>query len=697
MPTLPRRQLARLAATLVLAALGPSASLASAATPVAAGYRDFSFGAAPNAPTAKEPQSKLWYAAGSWWASLYVTSTGSFHIHRYAASTHDWIDTGTAVDERDVTRSDALWDGSHVYIVTAGISTGSAASARLLRFSYDPGQQRFTLDPGFPVTLSTGGMESISIDKDTTGTLWATFVQAGTAYVTHSSGGDATWVAPYVLPATGATGLNVSQKEEIAITSYNGRIGLMWSDQDDSTYRYAEHVDGAPDTVWQSSTAHSAPEEADNHINLVGLDGDPAGQVFATVKTSLNSPNAPLYKLLVLRNDGTWAQHTIARVTDNHTRAIGQVDLQNRRIYFLATTPCCSGGSVYQKSTSLDAIAFPVGKGTVLISSATETKINNTSATKQTLDGTTDLVTVASDDAANFYLHGELDLPSASDTTPPETTIDSGPSGTTGSTSAVFAFSANEASTFACRLDGAAFTPCGSPISYSGLALGTHTFDVRATDLAGNPDSTPAARQWTVSTGPVTLFSDGFETGSFSGWTQVTTAGGGTAVVQGPVVRTGAFAAQLAATSATGSVAYARRTLATAPTDVRVAGDFHVLQEGASGGNVPLIRLLNTSGTRVISLSRQNLSSNRIYVQISGVNSLTSGVLPLSTWGRFEVHVVAGAAGAGVVEVTLNGTPIFQTATGTVGTTGIATVQIGNDTAKQTFGLVADDLLVTTG
>jgi myo-inositol-hexaphosphate 3-phosphohydrolase len=86
------------------------------------------------------------------------------------------------------------------------------------------------------------------------------------------------------------------------------------------------------------------------------------------------------------------------------------------------------------------------------------------------------------------------------DTTPPETVIDSGPSGTTNATSATIAFSANEPATFTCRLDAGAFVPCTSPVSYSGLAPGTHTFDVRATDTAGNADSTPASRSWIVDT-----------------------------------------------------------------------------------------------------------------------------------------------------------------------------------------------------
>jgi hypothetical protein len=85
------------------------------------------------------------------------------------------------------------------------------------------------------------------------------------------------------------------------------------------------------------------------------------------------------------------------------------------------------------------------------------------------------------------------------DNTPPETTIDSGPSGTVSDASANFVFSSNEAnSTFECRLDGGAFGSCTSPKGYSSLSNGSHLFEVRATDAAGNADATPASRSWKV-------------------------------------------------------------------------------------------------------------------------------------------------------------------------------------------------------
>ena len=57
------------------------------------------------------------------------------------------------------------------------------------------------------------------------------------------------------------------------------------------------------------------------------------------------------------------------------------------------------------------------------------------------------------------------------DNTRPDTVIGSGPSGPVTDRSATFTFSATEPASFQCSLDGAAYTPCTSPMTYANLAV----------------------------------------------------------------------------------------------------------------------------------------------------------------------------------------------------------------------------------
>ena len=88
------------------------------------------------------------------------------------------------------------------------------------------------------------------------------------------------------------------------------------------------------------------------------------------------------------------------------------------------------------------------------------------------------------------------------DTTPPETSITAGPSGTIAGSTPTFSFVSSEpGSSFQCRVDNAVWAACLSPFTTGALLDGAHTFYVRATDAAGDADLSPASRDFTVNTG----------------------------------------------------------------------------------------------------------------------------------------------------------------------------------------------------
>lgn len=86
------------------------------------------------------------------------------------------------------------------------------------------------------------------------------------------------------------------------------------------------------------------------------------------------------------------------------------------------------------------------------------------------------------------------------DATAPTAVLESTPPPLTNETTARFQFASNEAGgTFSCRLDGGAWADCTSPTHVTGVADGTHVFEVKAIDVAGN-HSVPATSTWVQDT-----------------------------------------------------------------------------------------------------------------------------------------------------------------------------------------------------
>jgi hypothetical protein len=82
--------------------------------------------------------------------------------------------------------------------------------------------------------------------------------------------------------------------------------------------------------------------------------------------------------------------------------------------------------------------------------------------------------------------------------------ITAGPQAATTATDATFEFGVDDpegVTGFECRLDEAGFSPCSSPVSYGGLSVEDHRFEVRAVNDGDTP-SPVAARTWTINEVP---------------------------------------------------------------------------------------------------------------------------------------------------------------------------------------------------
>lgn len=391
------------------------------------GIKDFSYGTSASAPTGQKPQSKLWYQDGIWWGVLYTKTASAFEIYSLDWSSQTWNSTGVLVDPRPRSSADALWTGDQLFIASAMNPNVTALDTSLYvkQFSYNAASKTYDLISS--AVLWDAAVESVVIDIDTTGTLWATLTDLNqsdsmSVFVAHTQGAQSNWITPYVLPISGAEDLAIDDISTLA--AYNGNIGVLWSNQVTGDVNFAFHLDGAGDdaTDWTSNPAVSGlPNYADDHLNIKSLQADTSGQLFAVIKTSLNDippPNSgqPLILLLILDNNGSWSRKEVATVADNHTRPIVLIDNQNRQLYVFMTLQYSdqTNGAIYYKQIDLDepGAQFPAGIGIPFIEFTTDTHINNASSTKQALNGTSNLVVIASDDHqdSRFYFHNIMDL-----------------------------------------------------------------------------------------------------------------------------------------------------------------------------------------------------------------------------------------------------------------------------------------------
>jgi PKD repeat protein len=315
------------------------------------------------------------------------------------------------LDNRSSSRADTLWDAGSgkLYVASHVFSTGSSSGnpARLYRYGYNAATETYSLDAGFPVQIGNYKTEALTIAKDSTGQLWATWKQ-GTTFVVNASVcnpvcNDAVWGTPFT-PNVPGTKTTFDSDDNSGVIAFAGKVGVLWSNQTNGTDYFAIHGDSDSDTTWAGETALSGPDMADDHMNLKT---DSSGRVYAVVKTSRGGSTDPLVMLLVRNTSGSWTSTTVGLKRDHHTRAIVELDEVDQIIHVFATSPE-SGGSIYEKTSPMGSISFPGGQGTVVVQDA-DGKLNNATSTKQNVSPATGLVVLASS-GQRFYFHQYFSL-----------------------------------------------------------------------------------------------------------------------------------------------------------------------------------------------------------------------------------------------------------------------------------------------
>jgi hypothetical protein len=359
----------------------------------------------------KRPESAVWWNDGSWWANMWDTQSRHFHIFRFSPHLQRWVKTRSRTDRRADTSADTLWDGSHLYIAShkqlkAGQAPRLGPPSFLYRFSYSHRGHRYALDRGFPTVINHSRTKTLVIEKDTAGKLWATWQRGEHIYIAPSTGRGRRWKKSFRLPFPQA---HVTTDDISSLVSFSRRVGVMWSNQRPGPdgFWFSIHVDRAPSRAWQRPEAALAGgREADDHINLKS---DSGGAVYAAVKTSNIGMN-PLVLLLRRRSGGGWTSSVYGTAPSCHNRPTLVIDERRRLIHMFATAPAppvytctSSGGAIYEKSATQDAISFPIGRGAMVMNDARSPFIHNASTSKRNVRSSAGILLLAVNQKTHEY------------------------------------------------------------------------------------------------------------------------------------------------------------------------------------------------------------------------------------------------------------------------------------------------------
>lgn len=351
-------------------------------------------------PTSQAPEHKLWFEGGSWWGVLWSNTAAAWRIQRHDRPTQTWVDAGPTVSTDPACSFDAL-AANGVLVLAANVPTpgggpGNSSPGQVDRFTYDVQLDAWQHDPIFPVAIEDSRSPTLVLARDTTGTLWAAWTRAGVVHVSHTLTGDDDWSVPLAL----ASGLGAN--DTVALATFGGELGALWSNSNAGTLEFARHLDGDLDEQWAFETASAAVGLSGTGLDLASADG----RLFAAVQAQGGAVN-----LFERTLGGVWNVHALAAASDGLTSPLLVVDRAWDLVRLFATGPTPAeqgvggGGALYTKVAALATLAFPPGRGTPVVQDGMKPSCAFATSTRQELDLASGLLVLGSVSQTARYWH----------------------------------------------------------------------------------------------------------------------------------------------------------------------------------------------------------------------------------------------------------------------------------------------------
>lgn len=343
--------------------------------------------AQPN-PTQDKPQSKLWFARGSWWA--WLPDRGGSGIWRRTAA--GWQrDTELDGTLRGLPGQADVWANGDT--VRAVLVESRRLAVLGLGFDARLGRYRPT---GNAVIFDAGpGLETATIARDGQGRWWIAYAQGRQMWVRASQDREGkVWTQPIQVSQEPA-----SDDDICAISALPGGVAVLWSNQSTETVYFRRHDDRAKPEVWADpEVVDRGNRTADDHLNTaVARDGT----LYLATKNSVDQIGHTQLVLHVRNPQGRWKSHPYAPRTSlaEPSRPIVLLGGDQERYFLLHTMydrrPGQPPQSWIARQPALDKDAQP------LISAGA--RINNVTGCKATLPAEAPWIVLASDPEGNVY------------------------------------------------------------------------------------------------------------------------------------------------------------------------------------------------------------------------------------------------------------------------------------------------------
>jgi hypothetical protein len=322
------------------------------------------------------------------------------------------------------------------------------------------------------------------------------------------------FTSPYLVTYTWTAGATFSNGSN-TVTAFDN-IG------NSSTATFSVMPDSTPPTTTDNTASiGNAWKNTNQTVTLTRNDGTGSGVAATYYTTNGSTPTtaSPSGTSISLTADGIYTVKYFS--VDNVTNAEAvktagtqiRIDKTIPSTATLTTLPAAIRNGQMLTATAADALSGVASVSylycsgaacapATLIGSSTTGPSYSVTWGSQPADGVYRVLARVTDNAGNPR-DSAIQTVTVDNTNPLAPTITANPPNPSNIPAPSFSFTGEAGATFQCQLDGGGFSACTSPKAYSGLTAGSHTFQVRQTDTAGN-QGPAASYTWTIDlTAPV--------------------------------------------------------------------------------------------------------------------------------------------------------------------------------------------------